>query len=310
MRPSSPGSQPMPASCDQPKRSPLGRSRSISSVKGSRPAGPAALVFTRSKSSPPPRRSRPARPLSRLVSMRALYHNPSGPGGPDAVSRSNPRPPPGLGHSKWLRSPLTPDCCWIPGCRSSTTSAGTSSARTPSRSRVGWSGPGSPAATAGTGTERGSSKRRPTSARRTGRHTRGEGGGLHGSSRCTWTAGHLYVFLVYGMHFCANVVTGCQGVAEAVLLRAAGVPDGCPPKLLSGPGRLCARLGITARLSGLDLLGGGAVRVLGGPTPAPRLAVTPRIGIDYAGEAREWPLRFVDRDSPCVSGPKRFVATP
>ncbi len=122
--------------------------------------------------------------------------------------------------------------------------------------------------------------------------------------------GHLYVFLVYGMHFCANVVTGCQGVAEAVLLRAAGVPDGCPPKLLSGPGRLCARLGITARLSGLDLLGGGAVRVLGGPTPAPRLAVTPRIGIDYAGEAREWPLRFVDRDSPCVSGPKRFVATP
>ena len=52
--------------------------------------------------------------------------------------------------------------------------------------------------------------------------------------------GHLYVFLVYGMHHCANVVTRREGVAEAVLLRAAEGPPGSPPRLLAGPGKLCA----------------------------------------------------------------------
>ncbi len=122
--------------------------------------------------------------------------------------------------------------------------------------------------------------------------------------------GHLYVFLVYGMHFCANVVTGRQGIAEAVLLRAGEGPNGGPLKLLSGPGRLCARLGITVGHSGLDLLKNGPVRVLRGQAPPPRLAVTSRIGIDYAGEARDWPLRFVDCDSRSLSGPKRLDAAP
>ena len=57
--------------------------------------------------------------------------------------------------------------------------------------------------------------------------------------------GHLYVFLVYGMHYCANVVTRKKGIAEAVLLRAAEGPAGTPVRLLSGPGRLCAGLGVT-----------------------------------------------------------------
>ncbi|HEY3203780.1 MAG TPA: DNA-3-methyladenine glycosylase, partial [Thermoanaerobaculia bacterium] len=52
--------------------------------------------------------------------------------------------------------------------------------------------------------------------------------------------GHLYVFFVYGMHYCANVVTRRRGMPEAVLLRAAEGPDGVAPRLLSGPGRLCA----------------------------------------------------------------------
>ena len=47
--------------------------------------------------------------------------------------------------------------------------------------------------------------------------------------------GHLYVFLVYGMHHCANVVTRREGVAEAVLLRAAEAPGDAPARLLAGP---------------------------------------------------------------------------
>lgn len=118
--------------------------------------------------------------------------------------------------------------------------------------------------------------------------------------------GHLYVFLVYGMHHCANVVTRREGIAEAVLLRAAEAPEGLgfAPRLLSGPGKLCAALGITSRDSGLDLLGGGPVRILRRPGPRPGIAVSPRIGVDYAAEARDWPLRFFERSSPAVSGPR------
>src|SRR6476659_1999206 len=74
--------------------------------------------------------------------------------------------------------------------------------------------------------------------------------------------GHLYVFLVYGMHHCANVVTRRAGVPHAVLLRAAEASEGsgAPVKLLSGPGKLCAALGITVRDSGRDLVGDGPVR--------------------------------------------------
>jgi DNA-3-methyladenine glycosylase len=116
--------------------------------------------------------------------------------------------------------------------------------------------------------------------------------------------GHLYVFFVYGMHFCANVVTRREGIAEAVLLRAAEGPAGSPARLLSGPGRLCAALGITTAESGLDLLGGDSVSILRarGRRRRVRIGVSARIGVDYAGEAAAWPLRFYDRDSEAVSG--------
>lgn len=117
--------------------------------------------------------------------------------------------------------------------------------------------------------------------------------------------GHLYVFLVYGMHSCANVVTRRRGRPEAVLLRAAEAPPGAPRRLLAGPGKLCQGLGITVGWSGVDLLGGGDVRLLT-RRGRPRIGVTPRIGVDYAGDAAHWPLRFYDRDSPAVSGPPRL----
>jgi DNA-3-methyladenine glycosylase len=114
--------------------------------------------------------------------------------------------------------------------------------------------------------------------------------------------GHLYVFFVYGMHYCANVVTRPEGDAQAVLLRAAEGPDDCPERLLSGPAKLCAALGITVSDSGLDLLDRGRIRIFRRRGKRPRVGVTPRIGVDYAGEAARWPLRFFDRDSLAVSG--------
>ncbi len=118
--------------------------------------------------------------------------------------------------------------------------------------------------------------------------------------------GHLYVFFVYGMHYCANIVTQPAGIAEAVLLRAAEGPEGTPAKLLSGPGRLCAALGITTASSGLDMLSGADIRLFKGHGKKPDIGVSKRIGVDYAGEAAGWPLRFFDRNSAAVSGPTRL----
>jgi DNA-3-methyladenine glycosylase len=119
--------------------------------------------------------------------------------------------------------------------------------------------------------------------------------------------GHLYVFFVYGMHCCANVVTRREGDPQAVLLRAAEGPAACPPKLLAGPGKLCAGLGITVGDSGLDLVTRGAIRIFARSGKGPSLAVTRRIGVDYAGEAATWPLRFFDKHSVAVSG-KRWTS--
>jgi DNA-3-methyladenine glycosylase len=113
--------------------------------------------------------------------------------------------------------------------------------------------------------------------------------------------GHLYVFFVYGMHSCANVVAGRPGNPEAVLLRAAEGPPNAP-RLLAGPGKLCAAMGITIADSGRDLVGGREVALFRRRrVRRPRIGVSPRIGVDYAGEASRWPLRFFDLDSPAVS---------
>lgn len=117
--------------------------------------------------------------------------------------------------------------------------------------------------------------------------------------------GHLYVFFVYGMHSCANVVTRGEGIPEAVLLRSAQGPPGAPQRLLSGPAKLCAALGISVEDSGLDLLARGGVRIFRRRGRRPRLSITPRIGVDYAGDAAMWRLRFFDRDSASVSGESR-----
>ena len=116
--------------------------------------------------------------------------------------------------------------------------------------------------------------------------------------------GHLYVFLVYGMHHCTNIVTRREGLAEAVLLRAAEHPAGAPSGLLSGPGKLSRALGITVASSGADLLSPGSIRVFSKGTSCSSISCSRRIGVEYAGHAADWPLRFFDADSRAVSGPR------
>ena len=117
--------------------------------------------------------------------------------------------------------------------------------------------------------------------------------------------GLLYVFFVYGMHYCANVVTRVAGDPQAVLLRAAEGPPGAPARLMSGPARLCAALGVTKAASGVDLVEGDRFRIFLRAGRRPSIGVSPRIGVDYAGEAARWQLRFFDRASGAVSGKGR-----
>lgn len=114
-------------------------------------------------------------------------------------------------------------------------------------------------------------------------------------------AGHAYVYLVYGMHHLLNVVTGREGDGEAVLIRAAEPPASLPAETRTdGPGRLTRTLGIrVATHDGLDLLG-HRLWFEDGPPPD-RVEAGPRIGVDFAGEWAQAPLRFWDPDSRHVS---------
>lgn len=106
-------------------------------------------------------------------------------------------------------------------------------------------------------------------------------------------AGHLYVYFTYGMHHCANVVTGSAGTGAAVLIRAvtplAGVElmaqrrRGRTP-LTDGPAKLCQAFGIDLRHDGIDLVGAvGGVGLFDDGTPPPTdPRIGPRIGITKA----------------------------
>ncbi len=122
--------------------------------------------------------------------------------------------------------------------------------------------------------------------------------------------GHLYVYLSYGMHHCANVVTEAAGSAGAVLLRAAVVMVGeeivrgrrggvAGAQLLRGPGNLCRGLGIDRRDNGCDLCGRGTRMHIVSGEPVSVVA-SPRVGIS---RAQSHPLRFSIAGEPAVSVP-------
>jgi DNA-3-methyladenine glycosylase len=146
-------------------------------------------------------------------------------------------------------------------------------------------------------------------------HTRG--GHRSARNETMWgPGGHAYVYFVYGMHFCVNVVTRPAGAPEAVLIRALepldgielmrarrGLPASAPEwRLCRGPGALCRALGVTRALDGCDLRRGALRLVHGSAVPRAQVVRTARIGVAYAGADAARPWRFVVRGSRAVSG--------
>lgn len=132
--------------------------------------------------------------------------------------------------------------------------------------------------------------------------------------------GHAYVYFIYGMHWCLNAVTGEKDVGSAVLLRAGEPVEGeekmmenrrwtrraRPGDLAGGPGKLCQALAIDRSLDGVLLDRPPLLITRGEPIGAgdANIAAGPRIGVDYAGDAAAWPLRFAVRGNGHVSKPR------
>lgn len=129
--------------------------------------------------------------------------------------------------------------------------------------------------------------------------------------------GFAYVYLIYGIHHMLNIVTGASDDGSAVLLRAGEAVRGASTMrqfrglpaqrragdIAGGPGKLCRALGIDGESNGVPLWRGG-LRILSGDPVAPAdILVGPRVGIDYAGAAAGWPLRFAVAGNPHVSRP-------
>ncbi len=126
--------------------------------------------------------------------------------------------------------------------------------------------------------------------------------------------GHAYVYFTYGMHWCLNVVTQETDIAEAVLLRAAEPLRGIEsmrkrrPKarrdfdLMSGPGKICSALDIDGRLDGEPLDGNRLfITPRDNAVDESAIAVSRRVGVEGAGDAAHWPLRFYLRGNRYVS---------
>ncbi|HMM31269.1 MAG TPA: DNA-3-methyladenine glycosylase [Clostridia bacterium] len=124
--------------------------------------------------------------------------------------------------------------------------------------------------------------------------------------------GFAYIYLIYGMHSCMNVVANLEGVPEAVLIRALEPVFGIEQMqknrgtealkaLCSGPGKLCSAMKIDRALYGADLCQSPFYLEEAEEKRSFRIGVTARINVDYAGEASKYPWRFVELDSPYLS---------
>lgn len=116
--------------------------------------------------------------------------------------------------------------------------------------------------------------------------------------------GIIYVYLVYGMHHCVNIVTEREGTPAAVLLRGVRILHGLEiarrlrgqvpdARLSNGPGKLAQALALTRRDDGRSLLRGDLVLRHGAPPPAAAIHTEVRQGIDYAPWGKTFPWRFI-----------------
>ncbi|MCX6136122.1 MAG: DNA-3-methyladenine glycosylase [Ignavibacteriales bacterium] len=123
--------------------------------------------------------------------------------------------------------------------------------------------------------------------------------------------GTLYVYFTYGMHFCANIVTGEAGKAGAVLIRAVEPLEGIATmrelrgprikddrQLTNGPAKFCQAFAIARDENGMDFCGNEIYLTEGKTIPAREIVASSRIGI-AAGVEKQW--RFFVRGNKCVS---------
>ncbi len=127
--------------------------------------------------------------------------------------------------------------------------------------------------------------------------------------------GHAYVYFIYGMHECLNLVAEPEGSPGCVLIRAVEPLAGIElmrerrpgakslQELASGPGKLTRALAITRAHNGRDVTK-GELTVRDTLSPPPEIRVTPRIGIRHC---KEWPLRFLVRGNVFVSPARASV---
>lgn len=130
--------------------------------------------------------------------------------------------------------------------------------------------------------------------------------------------GVAYVYLIYGMHHCLNAVTGSADDGSAVLIRAGEPIRGVetmmrnrgwtraarPGDVAGGPGKLCQALAVDSVFDGQALWKSDLVVVEGEPVDPGEIVSGPRVGVDYAGEAARWPLRFAVAGNLHVSKPR------
>jgi DNA-3-methyladenine glycosylase len=113
--------------------------------------------------------------------------------------------------------------------------------------------------------------------------------------------GHCYIYFIYGLHFCMNVVTQEEGTPQAVLLRAIEFQD-ISSRIGAGPAKLCEALHLDRSMDGHLLTESPLwLEERERPLTSGDILVGPRIGVDYAGEAAHWPLRFGIKGSPALS---------
>jgi len=127
-----------------------------------------------------------------------------------------------------------------------------------------------------------------------------------------YEGGFAYIYFIYGMYHCMNIVTGKANEPQAVLLRALEPVEGIDlmkrrrktdkiSNLCSGPGKLCQAMGITKEQYGSDLCKSTLYLEDAAPVSKENILQTKRINIDYAEEARDFLWRYIIRDNPFVS---------